>query len=251
MELSDLHYHQPVHHDGFYRLYAKASQEQWAVNALPWHQLGTLDPDWRDGMVNLLSPLLVSERGAMQACGTMLPVIRNAGHHDAELVMHAMMLDEARHWEGLNRFYIEAKASPSAITENRDMLGINLLIMRGTSFDQWLWCIQICDIIAGHLYAAFKNSCESKPIVELFAGFLRDESRHHRFCQLYFEEQASRFTPEQRARFRQHGSRLVAKFETMILGRLRDDLVRIGADPHKIFHKIATAVDRQADEYGL
>jgi len=251
MALNDLHYHQPEHHEGYYRLYTRASQEQWAVGALPWQQLGTLDPDWRDGMIRLLSPLLVSERGAMQACGTMLPVIRAQGEYDAELVMHAMMLDEARHWEGLNRFFIEARATPSDIAENRDMLGINLLIMRGTSFDQWLWCIQISDIIAGNLYAAFRNSCQSQPIVEMFAGFLRDESRHHRFCQLYFAEKAQHFTPEQRKRFREHGGRLLGKFEKMVLGRLRDDLIRIGADPKKIFHKIATAVDRQADEYGL
>lgn len=251
MELSGLHYYQKTSDAEFYRLYTKASDEQWAVGSLPWHDLGALDADWRAGMLNLLSPLLVSERGAMQACGTMIPHIRAAGHYDAELVMHAMMLDEARHWEGLNRFFQEAKGDPIPITEYKEMLGINLLIMRGSSFDQWLWCIQICDIIAGNLYNAFRASSASKPIVDLFGGFLRDEARHHKFCQLYFARQAAVFTAEQKRRYREHGSRLVGKFEKIILGRMRDDLVRIGADPQKMAHKIATAVERQADDYGF
>jgi hypothetical protein len=251
MDGLEFHYFHPQWNDGFYRLYTKASQEQWGVGALPWNELGDVDRDWLKGMVNLLSPLLVSERGAMQACGTMLPQMRDKGHYDGELVMHAMMLDEARHWEGLNRFYQETGTVPTSLAEHKDMLGINLLIMRGASFDQWLWGIQICDIIAGNLYAAFKASSPSRPIQELFAGFLRDEARHHRFCQLYFAEEASKFTRDQQSHYRTHGRKLVGKFEKMILGRLRDDLVRIGADPAKIFEKIASAVERQADEYGF
>jgi hypothetical protein len=251
MEGLGFHYFHPQWDAGFYRLYTKAGQEQWSVGALPWHELGAVDADWRAGMLNLLSPLLVSERGAMQACGTMLPRVREQGLYDVELVMHAMMLDEARHWEGLNRFFIEMRAEPTPLSEWKMMLGINLLIMRGASFDQWLWGIQISDIIAGNLYAAFKASSPSLPIQELFAGFLRDEARHHRLCHLYFESQAARFTPEQQKRYREHGRKLLGKFEQMILGRLRDDLVRIGADPVKIFEKIAGAVERQADEYGF
>ena len=251
MEGLEFHYFHPQWKDGYYRLYTKANQEQWSVGSLPWHELGTFDADWQRGLLNLLSPLLVSERGAMQACGTMIPRIREQGNYDAELVMHAMMLDEARHWEGLNRCFIELKAEPTPLSEWKMMLGINLLIMRGASFDQWLWGIQISDIIAGNLYAAFKSASSSVPIQELFAGFLRDEARHHRLCHLYFAEQASRFTREEQRRYREHAGKLLAKFEKMILGRLRDDFVRIGADADKIFEKIASAVERQADEYGF
>ena len=251
MELAGLHYHHPAYDPDYYRLYTKAGEEQWSIGSVAWDQLGDLDADWRQGMLNLLSPLLVSERGAMQACGTMIPACRAAGHHDAELVMHAMMLDEARHWEGLNRFFVETRGEPIAISEYKEMLGIQLLIMRGASFDQWLWAIQICDIIAGNLYNAFKASCDSRPIVDLFAGFLRDEARHHKFCQLYFERQVQTFTDEQKQRYREHGRRLVGKFEKIILGRMRDDLVRIGADPQKMAQKISVTVERQADQYGL
>jgi hypothetical protein len=95
MEGLGFHYFHPRWDEGFHRLYTKAGQEQWSVGALPWHELGAIDADWRTGMLNLLSPLLVSERGAMQACGTMLPRVREQGLYDVELVMHAMMLDEA------------------------------------------------------------------------------------------------------------------------------------------------------------
>ena len=199
----------------------------------------------------LLAPLLVSERGAMQACGTMIPRVRELGHYDAELVMHAMMLDEARHWEGLNRCFVELKAEPTPLSEWKIMLGINLLIMRGASFDQWLWGIQISDIIAGNLYAVFKSASPSVPLQELFAGFLRDEARHHRLCHLYFAEQAACFTREQQRRYRAHAGKLLAKFEQMILGRLRDDFTRIGVDAAPIFERIASAVQRQADDYGF
>jgi hypothetical protein len=247
----DFHYHQTAWNPDFYRLYGKASEEQWSVAALPWDKLGETNPDWRRGMIGLLSPLLVSERGAMMACGTMLPTIRSRGDHDSEIVMHAMMLDEARHWEGLNRVFLELKAAPTPLSEWKEMLGINLLIMRGASFDQWLWGIQICDIIAGHLYAAFKSSTDSPPIQALFAGFLRDESRHHRFCHLFFEREASRFTREEQRRYRLHGRKLVAKFEAMICGRLADDMKRVNSDPRAVFEKIAANVERQADQYGF
>ncbi|MBA3845708.1 MAG: hypothetical protein H0X45_03560 [Planctomycetes bacterium] len=242
---------QPAWDDGFYRLFTKAGAEQWSVGNLPWAELGEVDADWRDGMIALLSPLLVSERGAMQACGTMLPQTRERGDADAELVMHAMMLDEARHWEGLNRVFLELKAVPTPLSEWKEMLGVNYLIMRGGSFDQWLWGIQICDIMAGHLYATFKASTESKPIQEMFGGFLRDEKRHHRFCQLYFAREAANFTPEQRARWRVHGRKLVGKFEKMMCGRLADDLRRIGADPNDLAQKMVVSVERQADQYGF
>jgi hypothetical protein len=237
--------------EGFQRLSTKASQEQWAVGALPWEALGTLDADWRRGMIGILSPLLVSERCAMQACGTMLPQVRAKGDHDSELVMHAMMLDEARHWEGLNRLFIAMAAEPAPIAEHKDMLGINLLIMRGASFDQWLWGIQISDIIAGNLYAAIKSSTDSVPVQELFGGFLRDEARHHRFCHLFFAREAARFSREQQGRYRLHGGKIVAKFERLICGRLAEDMRRIGTDPQRIFEKVATAVERQADDYGF
>lgn len=246
-----LHYHQPAWDPDFYRLYTKAGEEQWSVGALPWDELGSVDRDWREGMLNVLSPLLVSERGAMLACGTMLPQVRAKGDHDSELVMHAMMLDEARHWEGINRIYQEFDGDPTSLAECREMLGINLLIMRGASFDQWLWGIQICDIIAGHLYAAFRATSPSRPIQELFAGFLRDESRHHRFCHLYFAREASRFTREQQTRYRQHARKLIAKFEAFICGRLAEDMRRIGTDPKAIFEKIAANVERQAEQYGF
>jgi hypothetical protein len=161
------------------------------------------------------------------------------------------MLDEARHWEGLNRVFLELQAEPTPLSEWKEMLGINLLIMRGASFDQWLWGIQICDIIAGHLYAAFRASTASAPIQGLFAGFLRDEARHHRFCHLFFERESSRFTREEQARYRAHGGKLVGKFKAMICGRLADDMKRIGADPVEVFAKIAAHVERQADQYGF
>ncbi len=248
---ASFHYFHQRWDDGFYRLYTKAGEEQWSVGTLPWAELGVVDPDWQRGLLALLSPLLVSERGAMQACGTMIPQVRARGDHDSELVMHAMMLDEARHWEGLNRIFVELKSAPTPIAEWKEMLGINLLIMRGASFDQWLWGIQICDIIAGHLYAAFKASTESKPVQALFGGFLRDEARHHRFCHLFFSREAARFTPEERARYRLHGRKLVGKFEKMICGRLADDMRRIGADPVRVFEKIAAQVEKTADEYGF
>ena len=247
----EFRYFAPKFDEGFYRLYSKASQEQWAVAALPWDALGALDPEWRRGMIALLSPMIVSERGAMLACHTMLPQVRAKGDHDAELVMHAMMLDEARHWEGLNRMFIAMASEPRPISEWKEMLGINLLIMRGASFDQWLWGIQISDIIAGNLYAAFKTSSDSKPVQELFAGFLKDEARHHRFCQLYFAREASKFTREQQRRYRLHAGKLITKFEGLIIGRLADDMKRIGVDPVRMFERIAAAVERQAEEYGF
>ncbi len=249
--MEGFHYFQPAWNDGFYRLYTKAGEEQWSIGSLPWKELGAVDPDWKRGLLALLSPLLVSERGAMLACGTMLPQVRAKGDHDSELVMHAMMLDEARHWEGLNRIFLELGSEPTPIGEWKEMLGINLLIMRGGSFDQWLWGIQICDIIAGHLYAAFKSSTPSVPVQQLFAGFLRDEARHHRFCHLFFEREASRFTRAEQSRYRLHGRKLVAKFEHMICGRLADDMRRIGADPKAAFEKIAANVERQAEQYGF
>ena len=249
--MEGFHYFQPGWDEDFYRLYTKAGGEQWSIGTLPWHELGEVGEEWRRGMPAVLSPLLVSERGAMMACGTMLPQVRARGDHDAELVMHAMMLDEARHWEGLNRIFVELKTEPTALDESKDMLGINYLIMRGASFDQWLWGIQICDIIAGHLYAAFRASTASRPIQELFAGFLRDEARHHRFCQLFFARGAAGFTREQRARWRLHGRKLVGKFEKMICGRLADDLKRTGIEPRPVFEKIALNVERQADAYGF
>jgi hypothetical protein len=249
--MSEFHYFQPKWDDDFYRLYTKAGEEQWSIGALPWDQLGPLDADWRQGMINLLSPLLVSERGAMQACGTMLPLVRARGDYDSEVVMHAMMLDEARHWEGLNRIFLELKAEPRPLSEWKDMLGINYLIMRGGSFDQWLWGIQICDVIAGYIYAAMRASTDSVPIQALFAGFLRDEARHHRFCHLFFAREASRFTREQQARYRHHGDKLVGKFKTFICGKLGDDMRRIGADPVVVFERIATSVERQAEQYGF
>ncbi len=249
--MDGFHYFQPAWNTDFYRLYTKASEEQWSIGGLPWDKLGAIDPDWRRGMIALMSPMLVSERGAMIACGTMLPQVRAKGDHESELVMHAMMLDEARHWEGLNRIFLELKGEPRPLTEWKEMLGINYLIMRGASFDQWLWGIQICDIIAGHLYAAFRASTDSEPVRELFQGFLRDESRHHRFCHLFFEREASRFTREEQSRYRLHGRKLVAKFEKLILVRLGDDMRRIHADPVAVFEKIAASVERQAEEYGF
>ena len=110
---------------------------------------------------------------------------------------------------------------------------------------------EISDIIAGNLYAAFKTSSDSKPVQELFAGFLKDEARHHRFCQLYFAREAAKFTREQQRRYRLHAGKLITKFEGLIIGRLADDMKRIGVDPVRMFERIAAAVERQAEEYGF
>lgn len=235
----------------FHRLYTKASGEQWAVGELDWSPLKNLDEDFKRGMLGMLTPLLVSERGAMQACVTMLPKLRDSEDYDSELVMQAMGLDEARHWEGLNRLFLELGEEPRPITDFKEALGINYVIMRCGDFDQWLWCIQICDIIAGVLYANFKNNTDNKLVEELFSGFLRDEARHHRFCNLFFEREANTFTRDQQKRYRRQGGKLVKKFENLMKIHLTDYMKMMGCDPVLSFEKVAKAVEGQAHKYGF
>ncbi len=237
--------------DDFYRLYTKASSEQWAVGNLPWDQINTIDEDYKRGMLGMLTPLLVSERGAMQACGTMMAQLRQREDSESELVMHAMGLDEARHWEGLNRVFVELGEEPKPITDFKEALGINYVIMRCGDFDQWLWCIQICDIIAGVLYNALKTSTDCKPIEQMFDGFLKDEARHHRFCNLFFAREASKFTRDQQKRYRKQGDKLVKKFEALMKVHLADYMKMIGADGDAAFEKVAKAVEGQANKYGF
>ena len=237
--------------DEFHRLYYKASAEQWSVADLDWDQLGAIDADYKRGMVGMLTPLIVSERGAMQACGTMMQRLRDRNDQESELVMHAMGLDEARHWEGLNRLFNEVSAEPKPINEFKEALGINYVIMRCGDFDQWLWCIQICDIIAGVLYNALKSTTDCKPVEQLFDGFLRDEARHHRFCNLFFAREASKFTREQQKRYRRQGDKLLKKFEALMKVHLADYMKMIGADGNLAYEKVAKAVDGQANKYGF
>ncbi|NRA39033.1 MAG: hypothetical protein HRU15_12895 [Planctomycetes bacterium] len=245
------HFFQEAFDPDFYRLYSKASREQWAVADLPWDKTGKIDEDYRNGLLGMLSPLIVSERGAMQACGTMLPKLREAGDHDSEIVMHAMMLDEARHWEGINQVYLALEGRPRPITDFKEALGINYVIMRCGDFDQWLWCIQICDIIAGVLYNNFKNTCESEPIVKMFDGFLKDEARHHRFCNLFFTREAEQFTLDQKKRYRKQGDKLIKKFENLMKNHLADYMSMMGCDATVAFEKVAKAVENQAKAYGF
>jgi rubrerythrin len=165
--------------------------------------------------------------------------------------MQAMGLDEARHWEGLNRIFVELGEEPKPITDFKAALGINYVIMRCGDFDQWLWCIQICDIIAGVLYNNIKTSCDNKLLQSLFEGFLRDEARHHRFCNLFFEREAGKFNKDQQKRYRRQGEKLVKKFENLMKIHLVDYMSMMGCDAKVSFEKVAKAVEGQAKKYGF
>ncbi len=235
----------------FHNLYTKASAEQWAVGDLDWSPIKDLDEDFKQGLVGMLTPLLVSERGAMQACVTMLPKVRDAEDYDSELVLQAMGLDEARHWEGLNRIFVEIDQEPKPITDFKAALGINYVIMRCGDFDQWLWCIQICDIIAGVLYNNIKSATDNPLVEQLFEGFLRDEARHHRFCNLFFGREASNFSKDQQRRYYKQGGKLVKKFENLMKIHLKDYMSMMGCDSTQAFEKVAKAVEGQAKKYGF
>ena len=85
----------------------------------------------------------------------------------------------------------------------------------------------------------------------MFDGFLKDEARHHRFCNLFFTREAEQFTLDQKKRYRKQGDKLIKKFENLMKNHLADYMSMMGCDATVAFEKVAKAVENQAKAYGF
>src|SRR5579859_7654349 len=138
-------------------LFHKGAQAQWTSRSLDWTTPLSLSERQRLALARLLTPVYFGEQTAMAGASSILPSVMAAGETTAQLYLASFIMDEARHFEALTKFYRALGHDPLSIREMPELLRYYHRLRQGDRVD-WVWGILVSDVIAKHVYRRLRPS---------------------------------------------------------------------------------------------
>ena len=86
-------------------LFRKGVEGQWSATEVDWTQPLSLDRHEQRALAMVLTPIYLGEQTAMIGASSTIPQCFAAHETEAQLYLSTFLLDEARHFETLTRFY--------------------------------------------------------------------------------------------------------------------------------------------------
>jgi hypothetical protein len=229
-------------------LFRKGVEGQWSAETLDWEEPLGLDRIERGALAAILSPVYMGEQTAMLGASAALPQFFAARETEAQLYLSTFLLDEARHFEILTRFYDKIGERPLEVRDLRDMFRYHARLYRSKDRVEWLWGILLSDVIAKHFYGSLVE-CQPKSLfAQIASRILKDEARHLAFTELYLKSALER-QPEMAPRFLGMRDDLLRLIEAMCIA-LKDPGTTLGLDM-RLFEGIAEEFEKKAERLGL
>ena len=229
-------------------LFRKGVEGQWSADALDWETPLGLDRAERAALAAVLSPVYMGEQTAMLGASATIPQFFAAHETEAQLYLSTFLLDEARHFEILTRFYRKLDERPLEVRDLRDMFRYHARLYRSKDRIEWLWGILLSDVIAKHFYGGLVECQPDSLFAQIASRILKDEARHLAFTELYLKSALER-QPELGARFLGMRDDLLRLIHSMCLA-LKDRGATIGLDM-TLFEGIADEFEKKAERLGL
>lgn len=230
-------------------LFRKGVAGQWSATEIDWAHPLVLDRHEKRAFAMVLTPIYLGEQMAMLGASTAIPQCFAAHETEAQLYLSTFLLDEARHFETLTRFYNALDQRPLEVRELRDMFRYQARLFKSRDRVEWLWGILLSDILARHFYSILAKAHPDSLFAQIAGRILRDEARHLAFAELYLRAALER-EPQRGPVFLQTRDELLRLMES-IYAALKTEAVLIGIDGQTLFGAINRDIENKVKRLQL
>ncbi|MCS6925239.1 MAG: ferritin-like domain-containing protein [Candidatus Binatia bacterium] len=224
-------------------LFRKGVEGQWSAALIDWEHPIHLDHHERQAFARVLTPVYLGEQTAMVGASSVIPQFFAAHHTEAQLYLATFLLDEARHFETLTRFYHKIDRRPLEVRDLKEIFRYQARLFKSRDRLEWLWGILISDILARHFYGTLVKAHPDSLFAQIGSRILLDEARHLAFAELYLKDALAR-QPQLGSKFLVMRDDLLWLMHT-IYAALREDARVVGIDGSRLFAAVCDDIEKK------
>jgi ribonucleotide reductase beta subunit family protein with ferritin-like domain len=224
-------------------LFRKGVEGQWSAAQIDWEWPLLLDRQEQRALAHVLTPVYFGEQTAMVGASSVMPQFFAAHHTEAQLYLATFLLDEARHFETLTRFYQKMDVRPLEVRDLKDMFRYQARLFKSREKVEWLWGILLSDILARHFYRTLVQAHPNSLFARIASRILRDEARHLAFAELYLKDALAR-QPELAPAFLKMRDELLFLMHA-IYASLKDKANVVGIDGTVLFAGVSNDIEKR------
>jgi len=224
-------------------LYRKGVEGQWSPAQIDWEYPLRLTRQEQQALAHVLTPVYLGEHTAMVGASAVMPQFFAAHHTEAQLYLATFVLDEARHFETLTRFYQKMDLRPLEGRDLKDMFRYQARLFKSRDKVEWLWGILLSDILAQHFYGTLVKAHPHSLFACIASRIVRDEARHLAFAELYLKEALAR-QPELAPTFLKMRDELLFLVHA-IYAVLKDKANFVGIDGPVLFAAVSHDIEKK------
>jgi hypothetical protein len=224
-------------------LFRKGVEGQWSPAQIDWECPLRLTRQEQQALAHVLTPVYFGEHTAMVGASAVMPQFFAAHHTEAQLYLATFMLDEARHFETLTRFYQKMDLRPLEGRDLKDMFRYQARLFKSRDKVEWLWGILLSDILAQHFYGTLIKAHPHSLFACIARRIVRDEARHLAFAEWYLKGALAR-QPELAPTFLKMRDELLVLVQA-IYTALKDKANFIGIDGPMLFAAVSHDIEKK------
>jgi hypothetical protein len=224
-------------------LFRKGVEGQWSASQLQWDQPLLLDRQEKEAFAHVLTPVYLGEQAAMIGASSVIPQFFAAHQTEAQLYLATFLLDEARHFETLTRFYHKIEQRPLEVRDLKVMFRYQARLFQSRDKVEWLWGILVSDILARHFYSILVKAHPGSLFAHIGKRIVTDEARHLAFAELYLKA-ALQGKPELKPVFLKMREELIRLIREIYAG-VKEKAIIIGLDETELFDRVTQDVERK------
>lgn len=224
-------------------LFRKGVEGQWSASVIDWeHPLGLSQAE-QHAFAHVLTPVYLGEQTAMVGASSVIPQFFALHQTEAQLYLSTFMLDEARHFETITRFYNKMGLRPLEIRDLKVMFRYQARLFKSRDKVEWLWGILLSDILARHFYGLLVKAHPDSLFAQFAGRIITDEARHLAFAELYLVQELKR-KPELKPGFLSMQDELIGMMRAIYAG-VKDEARFIGLDEKLLFDAVVHDVEKK------
>lgn len=224
-------------------LFRKGVEGQWSAAQIDWEHPLLLDRHEQAALAHVLTPIYLGEQTAMLGASAVIPQFFAAHQTEAQLYLSTFLLDEARHFETLTRFYKVIDQRPLEVRDLKAIFRYQARLFKSRDKVEWLWGILISDILARHFYSILAQAHAGSLFARIARRILTDEARHLAFAELYLKEALAR-SPELKPAFLRMRDELLTLMREIYAG-VKEKALLIGLDGNELFGGVCADIEKK------
>ena len=230
-------------------LFRKGVEGQWSAAQIDWEQPLLLDPQEQKALAHVLTPIYLGEQTAMVGASSVIPQFFSAHQTEAQLYLATFLLDEARHFETLTRFYHKINQRPLEVRDLKVIFRYQARLFKSRDKVEWLWGILVSDIFARHFYGIIAKAHPGSLFAHIAGLILTDEARHLAFAELYLKAALAR-SPELKPVFLKMRDELLVLVREIYLG-VKEKAMFIGLDENLLFGGVTEDIEKKVQRLAM
>jgi len=225
-------------------LFRKGVEGQWSAAEIAWDHPLRLDSREQRALAHVLTPVYLGEQTAMLGASSVIPQFFVAHQTEAQLYLATFLLDEARHFEILTRFYHKIDQRPLEVRDLKEIFRYQARLFKSRDKVEWLWGILLSDIFARHFYSTLVKLHPDSLFAHIASRIILDEARHLAFAELSLKALLLQ-QPELAPGFLKTRDELLFLMKA-INAALKDETDIIGLDGTLLIASVADDIEKKA-----